>query len=36
MLPQEEVYAILGLLDEEIKISKKEKEKGSEKILKIR
>jgi KaiC/GvpD/RAD55 family RecA-like ATPase len=36
MHTQEEVHAILGLFDGEIKISEKETEKGSEKILKIR
>jgi len=36
MHPQEEVNAILGLFDGEIKISEKETEKGSEKILRIR
>jgi hypothetical protein len=36
MHPQEEVQAILGLFEGEIKISEKETEKGIEKILRIR
>ncbi|MCJ7634237.1 hypothetical protein MUP77_17840 [Candidatus Bathyarchaeota archaeon] len=36
MHPQEEVQAILGLFEGEIKISEKETEKGTEKILRIR
>jgi KaiC/GvpD/RAD55 family RecA-like ATPase len=36
MHPQEEVQAILGLFEGEIKVSEKETEKGIEKILRIR
>jgi hypothetical protein len=36
MHPQEEVQAILGLFEGEIRVSEKETEKGTEKILKIR
>jgi hypothetical protein len=36
MHPQEEVQAILGLFEGEIKIIERETDKGSEKILRIR
>ncbi len=36
MHPQEEVQAILGLFDGEIRISERETEKGIENILRIR
>jgi hypothetical protein len=36
MHPTEEVYAILGLFDGEIRISEKDTSKGLEKVLRIR
>jgi hypothetical protein len=36
MHPQEEVQAILGLFDGEIRISERETAKGAEKVLRIR